>query len=87
MESTQKLHCAPVEEMRALVAPLHESMPENTIPQLQKGTVECGICLQYLSLANPVILPKCIERDPETAKFLHAKATVLAVKGGHTAQV
>jgi hypothetical protein len=54
-----KHDCVPAEEMRASFAPLEECMPENTIRPLEKGTVECGICLQDPSQANPVILPTC----------------------------
>jgi len=54
-----KLGCVSVEEMRASFALLDDKVPENTIRQLEKGTVECGICLQDPSLANPVILPTC----------------------------
>lgn len=55
-----KHDCVPIEEMRASTARLDETMPENTIPQFQKGdVVQCGICLQNASLANPVVLPTC----------------------------
>lgn len=54
-----KQECAPVEEMRASFAVLDEPMPENKICPLEKGTVECGICLQDPYLSNPVILSTC----------------------------
>mmetsp|Transcript_7900 Transcript_7900/g.14886 ORF Transcript_7900/g.14886 Transcript_7900/m.14886 type:complete len:512 (+) Transcript_7900:551-2086(+) len=54
-----KPDCILIDNMRASIARMDESMPENTIPQFEKDMVECGICLQDASLANPVILPTC----------------------------